>query len=192
MKSKMDWPSTLKPILMAQIDERIAEAAPEETMTWGELAGQAMRDEIRERVALLLAHFGMAWPKDEDGWLAAIFEVGRRADVPGFRFAGRGPGASQKWTEERNRQLFADVMLMARGGMSEHAACVYISKNAPKFLNRYPRAKAKTLHRQFLRAKAAFEKYRHAGLEREKAIQRNIDLYSADAEKELPHRIAQK
>ena len=37
--------------------------------------------------------------------------------------------------------------------MSEHAACVYISKNTAKYGQRYLAIKGKTLHRQFLRAK---------------------------------------
>ena len=181
MAKKRAWPSTLKPLsMMEQIWLEAARLDPdEEAGWWSTLAPEVLGKEIKERVALLSQHFGMQYPDNEDAWLALLFELAKRAGVPGFRFATRGPGASQKWTEQLNRELLAEVEKLTKKGMTDHAACVHIARNAAKYQNKYTQ-KSKTLHRQFLRAKRAFEIERFAKLYGSKSLG---DWYSVRAKR---------
>jgi hypothetical protein len=116
--------------LFGEIDEKISHMELDESNSWGELASQALRDEIKGRVSLLLPHFEMKYPDNEDDWLALVFEVCAAGEagllffveLPGFRFANRGLGAGQKWTEQLNRELLSEVEKLTKKGMTDHAA----------------------------------------------------------------------
>jgi hypothetical protein len=126
----------------------------------------------------------MQSPQNHTDWLRFVFYLCLRRQMPGLGFADRGRGAKKKWDVLKNRQLFADVMsLKKRRAMSAVAACRHIAQNPEKFLNRYPK-KDKTLHRQFLRAKAEFERISPDSALRDKAIDSEIEMFSAATERE--------
>jgi len=108
--------------------------------------------ECSRRIQLLFGFFGVS-PSLKGSWEYLIVRLCNYWDIPGFQLPNaQGRGAPRRWTDTKNCELFADVMAKTQK-MSDHAACVYISKNTAKYGQRYLSIKDKTLHRQFLRAK---------------------------------------
>ena len=152
--------------------------------------------EIKKRAALLAHFFGLKWPENEDDWLALLFEACLRCKAPGFRVPKKA-GAHKKWDSFKNRQLFADVMSIAkkRKDESEYAAVKQIARDPRPFLKRYLKyiGRPDTLHRQFLRAKDEFERLERIDyssgsflprpINRDEMVRQIIDSYSAEAER---------
>jgi hypothetical protein len=210
--SDRSWPPELKgPFPMQEIRDQATEANPlpdaddeESYLTMQEQqAFDIDRDvrrlalvEIKKRVALLAHYFGLKWPENEEDWLELLFEACRRCKAPGFKVPKKA-GAHKKWHSLKNKQLFADVMSIAkkRKDESENAAVEQIARDPKPFLKRYLKymGKAPTLHRQFLRAKDEFERlermdYASDGslprpINRDEMVQQIIDTYSAEAER---------
>jgi hypothetical protein len=108
--------------------------------------------ESKRRIRLLFDFLGID-PKMPGSWEYLIVRLCNHWDIPGFQLSNaQGRGAPRRWTDKKNCELFADVMALA-SGISEHAACVHICKNASKYSQRYSKYNSKTIHRQFLRAK---------------------------------------
>jgi hypothetical protein len=115
------------------------------------------------RLALLCKFLGPI-PKTDEEWLGLIIELCDHWDIPAFQIIENAPGvgARKKWTDQRLCELFSDVKALEfEGTLTEHSACAFIAKNAHKFGQRYTLPKhstrdrwAKTLHRQFVEAKA--------------------------------------
>jgi hypothetical protein len=125
--------------------------------------------ECRRRIDVMLNFFGIDRPTDDAGWESVIIRLCVHWGIPAFEVAmkpRRGPGAPKSWTSQRYCQLFADVMALAsKGRLSEHAACKHIADNQSKYGKRYLRIPARTLHRQFSRAKHEIKTnnlFRHA------------------------------
>jgi hypothetical protein len=109
--------------------------------------------ECNRRIRLLFDFFDVSTKDGSASWEYLIVRLCNHWDIPGFQLSNaQGRGAPRRWTDEKNCELFADVMALA-SGMSEHAACVHICKNASKYSQRYSKYNSKTIHRQFLRAK---------------------------------------
>jgi hypothetical protein len=110
--------------------------------------------ECARRIRVMQDFFGVNKPDKESSSEWLIITLCNYWEIPAFQVVdtpARGPGRSTFWTDEKNCQLFADVM--ALNWPSENASCAYIAKNPRKYRRRYGDLKARTLHRQFLRAK---------------------------------------
>jgi hypothetical protein len=205
--SDRSWPPELKgPFPWQQLNDKAAkrfrdvEDIEQANALWDSYVKELRERETRQRVALLAKFFGRPWPQSEVDWLRLMFMVCAHFKVPGFRIQ-RKAGAPTKWANRKNQMLFADVMSVVAqmSRPSESQAVRRIARDPEKFLNRYRNVKQGTLHRQFQRAKVAFEELdrTHPGLvlwlmSRDEMIKHMIDTYSAEAEVKRRGRVAQK
>lgn len=121
---------------------------------------------LAHRLRVLSGFLGFpAPPNSESDWLGLIIALADHCDLPLFKGVAQrppGPGAKKKWTDQKLCELFADVRsLVANSELTEHGACKFIATHPARFDRRYTRPNktqpgdwSRTLHRQFLRAKA--------------------------------------
>ena len=194
---KIEWPVELRQPFpsFSQLTERARLLKPGGSLA--EVIGVEFFAEVKRRVIAMVGFVDPLTegpPATEREWLRFIYYLSLYCGIPGFQEAGRRKaGRPKKWTDEKRLQLFADVMsLVQRRRMTEHSACLYIASHPEHYLDRHPND-PKTLHREFQRAKNAFEDNRVPFLTRAEEIQLLIDRYSAAAEKERqqPHRGAE-
>jgi hypothetical protein len=160
------WPTELKwPIIVDDIVNDIVKSWPS-PQGFGALDIQltnAISEEKDRRVEIISECLGTEVPKNSDEWLELLDAVCRHWSIPAFQIEQtkpRGPGATKIWTDRKHCELFADVMRLHKGALSELGACKFIAQKPEQFGQRYlPRKRtkseawAKTLHRQFLTAK---------------------------------------
>jgi hypothetical protein len=160
MTKKPDWPRELREPFSPQriADQAVGEVKENESPA--ERISQLFYSEVKRRVMLMAGYLDM-WrpPSSETDWLQFVYYLCLHWNIPAFQEASKKrPGAKKKWTDKRREELFTDVMsLVQRTRMTESAACRHVALNPSKFLERYP-TNPKTLHREFLRAKKAFER----------------------------------
>jgi hypothetical protein len=161
------WPIELKwPIVVDEIVNTILVKSIPPPRGFSELdidVTNAISEEMDRRVEILSKFLGTEVPKSSDEWLELLDAVCRHWSIPAFRLEQskpRGPGATKIWTDQKHCELFADVMRLSKGALSDLGACKFIARKPRQFGPRYlPRkgikseAWAKTLHRQFLTAK---------------------------------------
>jgi hypothetical protein len=159
-----EWPRELKkPIVIRNLLSGLDSSLPRSE--YMDQAKDKFREALLVRLALLCRFFGASLPKGDEEWLSLIIKLCDHWDIPTFQSVvekSPGVGARKKWTDQRLCELFSDVKaLESEAKLTEHSACVFIAKNAEKFGQRYTLPKnstrdrwAKTLHRQFVVAKA--------------------------------------
>jgi hypothetical protein len=138
--------------------------------------------EVKRRVSVIASFVDPLreeFPATEGDWLRLIYNLCLHWGIPAFR-KKRG-GRPTKWTDEKRERLFADVMSLVKRGKTEHTACIIIAGRPQKYIDRYYPKKHKTLHREFLRAKKAFELKRDRSLTREEAIELLMTNKCSDA-----------
>jgi hypothetical protein len=161
------WPTELKwPIIVDDIANDIVKSwlSPQGFKALDIEVTNAISEEIYRRVEVISEFFGTDVPKTTDDWLELLEAICRHWSIPAFRIEQskpRGPGATLIWTDQKHCELFADVMRLSKGALSEYGACKSIAQKPQKFGQRYlprkkdikPEAWGNTLHRQFLAAK---------------------------------------
>jgi hypothetical protein len=161
------WPTELKrPIIVDDIVKNIVKGWPS-PRGFSELdieVMNALSEERYRQVEVISEFLGTEVPETADDWLELLEAICRHWSIPALRIEQtkpRGPGATMIWTDQKHCELFADVMRLSKGALSEHGACKSIAQKPQKFGQRYlPRKKdtdpvawANTLHRQFIAAK---------------------------------------
>jgi hypothetical protein len=160
------WPTELKwPIIVDDIVNDIVKSWPSR-QGFGALdieLTNAISEEKDRRVEIISESLGTEVPKNSDEWLELLDAVCQHWRIPAFQIEQtkpRGPGATKIWTDRKHCELFADVMRLRKGTLSELGACKFIAQKPEQFGQRYLQRKrtkseawAKTLHRQFLTAK---------------------------------------
>jgi hypothetical protein len=159
-----EWPGELKkPIVIRNLLSGLDSSLPRSEYI--DQAKDKLGQAVLIRLALLCKFFGPSIPKTDEEWLSLIIKLCDYWDIPGFKRVVENPpsvGARKKWTDQRLCELFSDVKALgSEAKLTEHSACVFIANNVDKFGQRYslPRNStrdrwAKTLHRQFVEAKA--------------------------------------
>jgi hypothetical protein len=162
MPKKLDWPPELKKTFAPH---RIADHAVKglvSTEGATERISEAFMSEVERRVRIMAGFLdvfdeGPALPQSKSEWLRFVFHLCKYWHIPAFEEPSKKRGAKQKWTGKKREELFDDVMsLVKKSGMTESAACAHIAKNPRKFGQKYP-TNARTVRREFLRAKREFE-----------------------------------
>jgi hypothetical protein len=178
MAKKPKWPADLrKPF---PLDNPLAKRAEQLDVSESPVSefnpqgaeNQEFVAEVRRRVSAIAAFvdpLGEGFPATEGDWLRIIYYLCLYWRIPGFH--NKKGGRPKKWTDKKREQLFADVMSLVKRGKNEHQACRIIAASPQKYIHgNYPK-NHRTLHREFLRAKEAFERRRDPSLTREKAIE---------------------
>jgi hypothetical protein len=131
--------------------------AADPTGTTGPEIVERRKDEIAERLWLLLQHYGLD-PGDPDHWykLSCCLACDH---VKGFQPETRGKEQGWSWRDER--QLYDDVKrFVSPGGRSERSACHHLARRVPycDIPAASPEARVATLLSRYNRHKSAFER----------------------------------
>jgi hypothetical protein len=147
MVKTRDWPAELrKPITMKELRNEVPEGGTNYEILQRYVA------ECCRRVALIRSFLKVS--ESESGNVLLVVKLCRYWEIPGFGIVDepkRGPGAPKIWTAQKQCEVFADVMSLVKPPhVSEHRACQLLAEQGHA---RYEDMSAKTIHREFLRAK---------------------------------------
>jgi len=116
---------------------------------------EARKEDIGERLWLLLQHYGISFDDREHWYKLALCLA--HDHVPGFQVVRRG--ADRAWDYERERQLNRDVLSHMKKGHSASRACVFLARKGPyrDIPANSEDARARSIRRRFDKRREFFE-----------------------------------
>jgi hypothetical protein len=153
MARTRDWPAELrKPITMKELRSRHFGLE----FTVKDIQQRYVAECVR-RVDIMRNFFQISKSLAEaKANVLLVVRLCRYWKISGFEIAEeprRGPGAPRIWTPQKQCEVFADVVsLVKRSQVTEHRACQILAERQ-RYKERYKDMLAKTIHREFLRAK---------------------------------------